>query len=463
MLALLGLSAWVVVAVPEAPPEEEPREEARAADGPSGVAEAPPAPVSRTVLESGEPEAAGSPSLPGLAVRLVDEHTGEPLPEFRLGLRPLRDREAELEWHVTDGEGLFRSETEWGGEGPFVRLVDVEGAPWYGASSFAVVRRARDAADAVHELAIESGPTYRLALDLVPGGSLEAALHPSPPDGQGHVLYTPVRGDGPPWVRFRGRWDRLEGSAWLEVRAAGGHLRGVAQVEQLAGVAPDPVRVELRPSASLTGRFFTAEGRPPAEGGLLYLVRAGEDLSWRPDHGGSARRVWRVRGWIDDRSGEFEFVHLEPGEYELIEEVPRELADGALFWTLWAPGYRVAAGDGSAFDAGTQRDGRLVRVAEVRLMRGWGELVLARHAGGGAPLEGVEVLLDGVPAGSTDADGRLLVEAGTPPAHVELRREGFRLVRAHGLDVETGALEEGDVLIQAWLRPAPRVRAAASC
>jgi hypothetical protein len=63
-------------------------------------------------------------------------------------------------------------------------------------------------------------------------------------------------------------------------------------------------------------------------------------------------------------------------------------------------------------------DGALT--ATVSLARGFGLRLFATDAAG-TPLAGVEVQLDGAPAGATDADGLLLLEGDTAPRTLELR------------------------------------------
>ncbi len=60
---------------------------------------------------------------------------------------------------------------------------------------------------------------------------------------------------------------------------------------------------------------------------------------------------------------------------------------------------------------------------DVTLELGWGGRVSAH--GGGMPLEGVDVLLDGVSAGKTDARGLVVLSAASPPTRVDLVLEGY--------------------------------------
>jgi len=57
---------------------------------------------------------------------------------------------------------------------------------------------------------------------------------------------------------------------------------------------------------------------------------------------------------------------------------------------------------------------------EARLRPGWSHLFLAHRRGGGRPLADVEIRLDGVPVGRTDARGELWVHAAAPARVLEV-------------------------------------------
>jgi hypothetical protein len=108
------------------------------------------------------------------------------------------------------------------------------------------------------------------------------------------------------------------------------------------------------------------------------------------------------------------------GAFSVERQVVRGVAlfvppDAELDWAVGAPG-RVPRFGGRR-DLGVE-DGALT--ATVALARGFGLRLFATDAAG-TPLAGVEVHLDGAPAGATDADGLLLLEGDTAPRTLELR------------------------------------------
>jgi hypothetical protein len=90
-------------------------------------------------------------------------------------------------------------------------------------------------------------------------------------------------------------------------------------------------------------------------------------------------------------------------------------ADAHLAWTVVAEGYRPLRGDARALEV--EGDHRAI---QARLVAGWGRELLVVDAASGAPLRGVEVRLDGTPAGRTDERGLLQLELDAPPRRLEL-------------------------------------------
>jgi hypothetical protein len=100
-----------------------------------------------------------------------------------------------------------------------------------------------------------------------------------------------------------------------------------------------------------------------------------------------------------------------------------------------------AAGYAPAWFQMTPSDDANAPARDVALSPGWGTLLMvvrpsAEH-GGGEPLPGVRVLVDGVLAGTTDARGFLLLSTATRPAHIELQHAEY--VHHHGGLDATGA------------------------
>ena len=106
-----------------------------------------------------------------------------------------------------------------------------------------------------------------------------------------------------------------------------------------------------------------------------------------------------------------------------------------LDWFVFVPGFAPAWGDRTSL----VEDGGLL-VAEVRLEAGWGARVEAQAVAPGAtsPLPGVEVLLDGVLAGTTGPDGRLHLTRQAAPGSIELRHPTGQFAGGD-YDPDTGA------------------------
>jgi hypothetical protein len=125
---------------------------------------------------------------------------------------------------------------------------------------------------------------------------------------------------------------------------------------------------------------------------------------------------------VDDETGAplEEWTVLVRGERDWEElDSPRSLPfavwDADIAFAVCSPGYRArvaspAAAAGHASEVSV----------DARLARGWSHLFLARQRARGTPLEGVEVRLDGVPAGRTDARGELWVHAAAPAQMLEV-------------------------------------------
>ncbi|HEX5054364.1 MAG TPA: sigma-70 family RNA polymerase sigma factor [Planctomycetota bacterium] len=79
----------------------------------------------------------------------------------------------------------------------------------------------------------------------------------------------------------------------------------------------------------------------------------------------------------------------------------------------------------------------------VEMSSGWGTMLLVVEPSPGPhgkPMPDVQVLLDGVLAGSTDARGEILLQSSTRPRRIELRAKGYH-VGYGGIDPATGAPE----------------------
>jgi hypothetical protein len=95
--------------------------------------------------------------------------------------------------------------------------------------------------------------------------------------------------------------------------------------------------------------------------------------------------------------------------------------DARFQWSLRVEGYATAFGDETAF---VRRGDR--KVASVRLARGWSSKVFVlTRAPTASPACGAEVLLDGLRAGFTGADGMLVVAAASEPRQIDVKLPGF--------------------------------------
>jgi hypothetical protein len=123
----------------------------------------------------------------------------------------------------------------------------------------------------------------------------------------------------------------------------------------------------------------------------------------------------KVRLWIEFVDGPQR--ERRAGFGEIVERaVPLERR---FKWRLDRPGYRSARGDETAFAIEEHVDGRIVRVMELDLAPGWGDVVRAVRRDGRGPIEGVEVLVDGRSVGKTAKDGTLKLALADPPTKIE--------------------------------------------
>ena len=98
------------------------------------------------------------------------------------------------------------------------------------------------------------------------------------------------------------------------------------------------------------------------------------------------------------------------------------VAGRELDFLVAAIGRRPLFERGVRLPLGEATDGRVARAMEP----GWGLLVVARDDTG-SPVAGVELELDGVPAGRTDASGRLLLAGDSPGTRVGVRGDAWEL------------------------------------
>ena len=105
-------------------------------------------------------------------------------------------------------------------------------------------------------------------------------------------------------------------------------------------------------------------------------------------------------------------------------------------WMLTAEGFVPAWMDGWSFPGEGDE-----HTESIRLERGWGSEVRLFDSASGAPAADVEVLLDGVSAGKTDAEGILRVRWPSRPSRLEIESELWQ-VRPVGMIAADGTFSE---------------------
>ena len=97
--------------------------------------------------------------------------------------------------------------------------------------------------------------------------------------------------------------------------------------------------------------------------------------------------------------------------------------DRSFHWRLDRRGYQPAFGDEKSFAIEEMHDGGVLKIAEVELAPGWGEVIRVVGRGKRKPIEGARILLDGREAGTTNRNGTCTVAAREKPKRVEI---GYR-------------------------------------
>src|SRR5262249_46585761 len=123
-------------------------------------------------------------------------------------------------------------------------------------------------------------------------------------------------------------------------------------------------------------------------------------------------------------------------------------------WRLDLEGYRTATGDEKAFAIEETQDGRTRRIAEVDLVRGWGEVFRVSSKSKGRPIAGATIVLDGRESGTTGGDGFVLVGAPERPDRVEVRYKDW--VLAEPLDLRAAWIRRQKWFVNASLAPPPK-------
>ncbi len=223
---------------------------------------------------------------------LIDEDTREPLPHYLLKLQDEAGARLDV---TTDDKGRFVTTAKLAHGSIQVRPID---HPKRRAKAAPITREFPPPEGRELEITTRSGPTFRLAIvpDTVPAGSLEARLRVSGKDVRSSQDYDPVREGTPPWVRLPPVTGESLEARGIDVRDRDGLWSGRAEVNRVAGVAHEVVRVVLEPRARFSGRVVDDRSRPIANANVSMKFVAGEtvgqertatteaDGAWRFDH-----------------------------------------------------------------------------------------------------------------------------------------------------------------------------------
>jgi len=254
--------------------------------------------------------AAPLPANDPLHGRLLDERTGEAVPDFPLGLRGAEEEEPEE--LVTDADGRFRS-----------RKPRTPGAfafewsdPDAHSTNYMPTERTLDTLASEHEFRLLVGPTYELDLRLPAGLVLPGDLHArlanaterdvvsGAESARTPVRAAPDRRSAFEWVRFHP--DQVAGASsagpwFLDVTSEDGVWSGGAQVRSIVGRYSEVVAIDLLAHAALRGSVHDEHHRP-VETAWVRIER--EDGSERHAH-------WYLTG------GEYRLCALAPGRWRV--------------------------------------------------------------------------------------------------------------------------------------------------
>jgi len=274
-------------------------------------------------------------------VRVIDERTEEPVPEFAVALVDAlpassaaaaqgqhgvfrSDAAGELDLPLAPGERLRLDLPELASAGDLIQTrastppasrVEFE-APAAGAS-------------APRELRVSVGPSYRLNLKPPPGHALDTlkvSLRSGDPRQAFDVARAGVRAGELPWVRFASSAYLVAGGPpWrMEVESSDGLWHAQALVEEREGRARQPVRLEFEPRARVFGILRDVDGAPVPRAVVQLAPAPGQEA------------LGRTRFASSDSEGRWEFRATPPGAWRLrlrdTQRAPaeRELTLGAL-------------------------------------------------------------------------------------------------------------------------------------
>ena len=192
-------------------------------------------------------------------------------------------------------------------------------------------------------------------------------------------------------------------------------------------------------------------GSPPsAEANFLVLDdQSNADFVFRARDADTGAELAGGLVSMQTRGGSPPWTRLRPD----VPALARFPTDRPFRWRLDLEGYRTATGDEKAFTLEETKDGRPRRIAEVDLVRGWGEVFRVSAKARGRPIAGATVVLDGRDAGTTGTDGYVLVTAPEKPERVDIRYKDW--VLADPLDLRAAWIRRQKWFVSASLAPPP--------
>jgi hypothetical protein len=189
---------------------------------------------------------------------------------------------------------------------------------------------------------------------------------------------------------------------------------------------------------------------PSAETSILVLDdQPNADFVFRVRDADSGAELTGGQVSLQVRGGSPPWTRLRP-DAPVLARYP---TDRPFRWRLDLEGYRTATGDEKAFTIEETKDGRTRRIAEIDLLRGWGEVFRVAAKARNRPIAGATIVLDGKDAGTTGNDGFVLVTSPEKPERVDVRYKDW--VLADPLDLRAPWMRRQKWFVNASLAPPP--------
>ena len=350
-----------------------------------------------------------------LTGRIVDQE------QVPLGKAALRLKQSsDLEWH----HAIFAEE-----DGTF-RFANLEPGDYEltvcdprARGRRLVVPLKRDAADEGNDILVDRFPSTEVLTGRIRSRSGEY-------EGVGEIIFEALDKELFARPRVTLEWEALEGDSLvadfeLEVPVGERYRVRLDTLDMFAWGAIGEASVSDSPAE------FTLDDRTQ-----LFEITILDEASGEPiEEAETALNLGLYNDWID-------------GSYVELPGMPTAIALSAFSWCVSAPGYVPVFGDLGDFTQSEERVQSLV----LKLRRGWGTRFEIYDRRTLRPLSGVDVLLDGVSAGKTQAgwfDARL----PEIPRTLDLKLDGWRWVGG-SLDYRRiDILEEEAVPTLLWMTP----------